>query len=227
MARHEHRALYNFSSATFCRKTQTGQYPRFAVLINAIFFRQPIKRIHTWALLLSYIGIGIAYFGELQIDAGNPNFYWGSFLIFLCAITYASYIAGSGNIIPKIGASRFTAYAMLSSTAGIFLHYILKGRYDALQQGMDLWWYGISLALVATVIPTFMLSFALKKIGANNVAIISAIGPVSTIIQAHFFLGEPIFAQQIIGTALVLTGILMLSLQTRQKNILSPVLDKT
>ena len=202
-------------------------FPSFAVLINAIFFRQPIKRIHTWALLLSYIGIGIAYFGELQIDAGNPNFYWGSFLIFLCSITYASYIAGSGHIIPKIGASRFTAYAMLSSTAGIFLHYILKGRYDALQQGMDLWWYGISLALVATVIPTFMLSFALKKIGANNVAIISAIGPVSTIIQAHFFLGEPIFAQQIIGTALVLTGILMLSLQTRQKNILSPVLDKT
>ena len=202
-------------------------FPSFAVLINAIFFRQPIKRIHTWALLLSYIGIGIAYFGELQIDAGNPNFYWGSFLIFLCSITYASYIAGSGNLIPKIGASRFTAYAMLSSTAGIFLHYILKGRYDALQQGMDLWWYGISLALVATVIPTFMLSFALKKIGANNVAIISAIGPVSTIIQAHFFLGEPIFAQQIIGTALVLTGILMLSLQTRQKNILSPVLDKT
>ena len=202
-------------------------FPSFAVLINAIFFRQPIKRIHTWALLLSYIGIGIAYFGELQIDAGNPNFYWGSFLIFLCSITYASYIAGSGNLIPKIGASRFTAYAMLSSTAGIFLHYILRGRYDALQQGMDLWWYGISLALVATVIPTFMLSFALKKIGANNVAIISAIGPVSTIIQAHFFLGEPIFAQQIIGTALVLTGILMLSLQTRQKNILSPVLDKT
>jgi drug/metabolite transporter (DMT)-like permease len=116
---------------------------------------------------------------------------------------------------------------MLSSTAGIFLHYILRGRYDLLQQGMDLWWYGISLALVATVIPTFMLSFALKKIGANNVAIISAIGPVSTIIQAHFFLYEPIFAQQIIGTALVLTGILMLSLQTRQKNILSPVLDKT
>ena len=57
-------------------------YPSFAVLINAFFFKQEIKRIQGLALVITYIGIGIAYFGELQIDTGNPNFYWGSFLIF-------------------------------------------------------------------------------------------------------------------------------------------------
>jgi drug/metabolite transporter (DMT)-like permease len=61
-----------------------------------------------------------------------------------------------------------------------------------------------------------MLSFALKKIGANNVAVISSIGPVSTIIQAHFILGEPIFTEQIIGTALVLGGILLLSIKPKK-----------
>ena len=191
-------------------------YPSFVVVINAVFFKQEIKRIHTWALILSYTGIAIAFFGELQIDTGNPNFYWGSFLIFLCSITYAIYIAGSGNIIPKIGASKFTAYALLSSTSGVFLHYILRGRFDALQQSMDLWWYGILLAVIATVLPTFMLSFALKKIGANNVAVISCIGPVSTILQAHFILGEPIFTAQIIGTVLVLAGILLISIKTKK-----------
>src|SRR5688572_8917511 len=65
-------------------------YPSFVVLINAFVFGQEIKRIQVWALVITYIGIGIAYFGELQIDTGNPNFYWGSFLIFLCSITYAS-----------------------------------------------------------------------------------------------------------------------------------------
>ncbi len=127
------------------------------------FFKQAIKRIQLWALAVSYIGIGIAYFGEIQIDTGNPNFYWGSFLIFLCSITYATYIAGSGQVIPKVGASKFTAYALLASTTGVFLHFILRGDYDALHQGNDLWLYGVLLALVATVIPTFMLSFALKK----------------------------------------------------------------
>jgi drug/metabolite transporter (DMT)-like permease len=191
-------------------------YPSFAVLINAIFFKQEIKRIQLWALALTYIGIGIAYFGELQIDTGNPNFYWGSLLIFLCSITYATYIAGSGHIIPKVGATKYTAYSLLSSTGGVLLHYILRGRYDILNESSSLWWYGILLAIVATVIPTFMLSFALKKIGANNVAVISSIGPVSTIIQAHFILGEPIFTEQIIGTALVLGGILLLSIKPKK-----------
>ncbi len=192
-------------------------YPTFAVLISTFVFKQKMYRNQVIALVLTYIGIGIAYYGELQIDADNPNFYWGSFLIFLCAITYAIYIAGSGKIIPKIGATRFTAYAMLASTFGVLVHYVLRGDYDALQKGIDLWYYGLLLAIVATVIPTFLLSFALKKIGANNVAIISSIGPISTIIQAHYFLGEHIFTEQIIGTCLVLAGILMLSLKLKPK----------
>ena len=190
-------------------------YPSFAVLINAFFFKQEIKRIQVWALVITYIGIGIAYFGELQIDTGNPNFYWGSFLIFLCSVTYASYIAGSGYVIPKVGASKFTAYAMLTSTGGVLLHYLLRGQYDVLQHTEGLWWYGVLLALIATVIPTFMLSYALKKIGANNVAIISSVGPVSTIVQAHFVLGEPIFTEQVIGTVLVLIGVLLLSIKPK------------
>src|SRR3982751_3920329 len=83
-------------------------YPSFAVLINAIVFKQPIPKIQRWALLLSYVGIGIAYFGELTIDTSNPNFFYGSFLIFLCSITYSIYIVGTGRMVPKIGAGKFT-----------------------------------------------------------------------------------------------------------------------
>jgi len=42
------------------------------------------------------------------------------------------------------------------------------------------------------------------------VAIISSVGPVSTIIQAHFILGEKIFTAQIIGTVLVIAGVVMI-----------------
>lgn len=191
-------------------------YPTFVVLINAYLFKEKIKGKVIWALILSYFGIAIAYIGELQIDTGNPNFYWGSLLIFLCAITFAIYIAGSGYIIPKIGASKFTAYALLCSTAGVFVHYIARGDYSTLQNSMNLWWYGILLAVVATVIPTFLLSSATKKIGASNVAIISSIGPVSTILQAHFILDEPIFAEQILGTAMILAGVLLLSVKSKK-----------
>lgn len=191
-------------------------YPSFAVLINSIVFKQPIPRNQQIALLLSYAGIGIAYFGELRIDTSNPNFFFGSFLIFLCSITYSIYIVGSGRMVPKVGAAKFTTYSLLSSTAGVLIHYAIAGNHDALQQSINLWWYGILLAVVATVIPTFMLSYSMNKIGSNKVAIISSIGPVSTILQAHYVLGEKIFLAQIIGTIMVLIGVLMLALKTKK-----------
>jgi drug/metabolite transporter (DMT)-like permease len=122
-------------------------------------------------------------------------------------------------MIPRIGANKFTSYALLSSTAGVFIHYLVRGQYDLLQSGMSLWWYGIALALIATVIPTYMLSYAMKKVGSTKVAIISSIGPVSTILQAHYFLGEKIFLLQIIGTLLVLAGVLLLVVKRKKVEV--------
>jgi len=184
-------------------------YPTFAVLINVYFFGQKMSPPQKAALLLTYLGIAIAYYGELHIDTSNPHFYLGSFMVLVCAVTYSIYIAGSGRIIPYIGATKFTAFAMLAATAGIFSHFLIAGKIAALNTGTGLWYYGVSLALVATVIPSFMLSNGLKRIGSNNVAIISAIGPVSTIVQAHYFLGEKIFTEQVVGTVLVIAGVLL------------------
>ncbi len=185
-------------------------YPSFAVFINIYLFKQRITIVQKVALLLTYVGIALAYFGELRLDAGNPNFYLGSFLVFLCAITYSIYIAGSGRVIPRVGANKFTAYAMMAATGGIFIHFAIAGNVQALTDGKGLWVYGLALAVIATVLPSFMMSQGLKRIGSNNVAIISGVGPVSTILQAHFFLHEKIFFEQICGTALVITGVLLI-----------------
>ena len=190
-------------------------YPTFAVLINTIVFKQRISRIQVLALLLTYSGIAIAYFGQLTVDIASPAFFMGSFMIFLCAITYAIYIVGSGKLIPQVGATKFTAYAMLASTAGVFMHYTVAGNYQLLHSGTEYWGYGILLAILATVIPSFLISFGMKQIGSNNVAIVSGIGPVSTIIQAHFILGEKIFAEQVAGTLLVIAGVLLIGWKSR------------
>lgn len=186
-------------------------YPSFVVFINAVFFKQRITAIQKWALLLTYLGIAIAYVGELVIDTSNRGVYIGSLLVFLCAITYSMYIAGSGKLIPVVGANKFTAYAMLAATAGIFVHFALVGQGELVVASRALWGYGLGLAIFSTVLPSFLISQGLKRIGANNVAIISGIGPISTIAQAHFFLHEPIFGAQIGGTLLVVLGVLLLS----------------
>ncbi len=184
-------------------------YPTFTVLINAVIFRQKISGFQRWALLLTYLGIAVAYYGEFAISSGGAGFFKGSFYIFLCAITFAIYIVGSGRLIPRVGATRFTSYAMIASTAGVLVHYFISGT-SMMQFDSSIIWYGWILGIVATVIPSFFMSNGIKRIGANNVAIISSIGPVSTILQAHFILGEKMFAEQIIGTLLVITGVILI-----------------
>jgi drug/metabolite transporter (DMT)-like permease len=185
-------------------------YPSFTAFINYFLFRQKLSRRQGWALLITYLGIGIAYYGELQIDYGKEGFFFGSLMIFICAITYAGYLAGSGRMIPKVGATRFNAYAMLAASGGIFLHYLVEkgiGGFDWTGEKVQ---FGVMLAIFATVLPSFFLTAGMKRIGSNNAAIISSIGPVSTIAQAYFFLGEPVHGPQILGTVLVVLGVTMI-----------------
>jgi drug/metabolite transporter (DMT)-like permease len=189
-------------------------YPTFAVFLNAIFFKQKINKFQGFALALTYVGIGIAFFGELKLDNDNPDFLLGSFFVFLCAISFSIYLVGSGKLIPLVGATKFTAYTMTAAAIGVLSHYFIAGN-TVQHFSTPLLGYGILLAIIATVIPTFLISNGLKKIGSNNVAIISSIGPVSTIIQAHLILGEPLTLAQVSGTVLVITGVLLTGWRNR------------
>ncbi|MEO5561809.1 MAG: DMT family transporter, partial [Chitinophagaceae bacterium] len=133
-------------------------YPTFSVLINAFLFKEKISKLQRIALILTYAGILFAYIGELTIDTHNPDFFLGSFLIFICAITFATYIVGSGRMIPVVGTTKFTAYVMLASTSGVFLHFIIAGNYEIVGRPSEFVWYGLLLGLIATVIPSFMIS---------------------------------------------------------------------
>jgi drug/metabolite transporter (DMT)-like permease len=67
------------------------------------------------------------------------------------------------------------------------------------------------LAVVSTVIPTFLVMEGVKILGANQSAIVGSIGPASTIILGYFFLGETLSIQEGIGSLLVLIGVLLIS----------------
>ena len=192
-------------------------YPTLAVVLNAILFRQKINRYQKLAMLLTYLGIGIAFWGEMKIDSSNPQFFIGSLFCFLCAVTFAIYLVGSGKMIAETGATKFTSYAMIAAAGGIFTHYFVTGR-TIHHMDNNLLMYGFLLGIFATVIPTFFMSNGIKKIGSSNAAIISSVGPVSTILQAHFVLGEPITFAQIGGTLLVIVGVLLIGFNTRENS---------
>ena len=103
-------------------------YPTIVILLNRLFFKQKITKVQSIAIFLSYLGILIAFSDEVDISGGSV--YLGGFFILLSAITYASYLVGSGWLIPKFGVVKFTAYAMIVSCFCVFIHFSFIGDTD-------------------------------------------------------------------------------------------------
>ncbi|MEI8111679.1 MAG: DMT family transporter [Chitinophagia bacterium] len=186
-------------------------YPTLSVLINGWWFKIRITARQKWALLLTYVGILLACFSEFASVSVKSGFYFGVIMIVLCAITYAFYLVGTGKLVQKAGVIRYTSTTMLAATAGIGIHFSISKSMGAFTIDTSLIKYGVGLALIATVIPSLLMSSGMKRIGSNQVSIITSIGPVSTILQAHFFLQESILFLQMLGTALVIAGVVLIS----------------
>ena len=77
---------------------------------------------------------------------------------------------------------------------------------------MKIYAYSVCLAVFSTAVPVWMMAEALKRIGASDASMIGSVGPVLTIFLGAAFLGEQISALQLVGAALVLGGVAMISL---------------
>ncbi|MGJ8744312.1 DMT family transporter [Polaribacter sp.] len=186
-------------------------YPTIVILFNRLFFNKPITKTQAIAIFLSYLGIVIAFSDEIDIS-GN-EVYIGGFFILLSALTYASYLVGSGWLIPKFGVVKFTAYAMLVSCVSVFLHYSIVGETNLLHLPWQVYGLGFLIAVFATVIPSFLVSASIKIINSSNFAIVAGIGPISTIILAAIFLNEELTLLQFLGALLVIVGIVIASIK--------------
>ena len=185
-------------------------YPTIVVILSAIFLKKTIHKIQYLALFITYMGVAFAFVPDLRMGL-QKDLIIGSSLIFLSAVTYAIYLIGSGEMIPKVGALRFTCYAMLISTFMITIHYSISVRGNLFGYQSAVYWLSIIMAIFTTVIPSFMISEGIKRIGSGNASIIASIGPIATIIMANIFLGEIISSWQTVGTLIVLGGVLMIS----------------
>jgi drug/metabolite transporter (DMT)-like permease len=186
-------------------------YPTIIIVLNKIFLKKPITSIQALAIFLTYIGIFIAFFGEVVIS-GNDT-YLGGFYILLCAITYAIYLVGSGWLIPKFGVIKFTSYAMIVSCFCVFTHFGLFSKVDIFGLEKEVYLLGFLIAIFATVIPSFLVSESINRISSSNFAIIAGFGPISTIILAGIFLNEVLTLLQLFGALVVIFGILLVSLK--------------
>jgi drug/metabolite transporter (DMT)-like permease len=185
-------------------------YPTMVLLLSAFFFKKKITPPQYIAMILTYIGVAIAYLAEKGLG-DQKNIVLGASLIFTCAFTYSFFVVGTGELVKRFGSIKFTCYAMLAATIPTLIQSYVHNGMDIFHYPREVYNLAIWMAVVATVFPTFMIVEGIRLVGANNSGIIGFVGPVWTIFLANWLLGEPITLMQSVGTAIVLAGVFLIS----------------
>ncbi|MFM7488335.1 MAG: DMT family transporter, partial [Cytophagales bacterium] len=132
-------------------------YPTLVLIISTVHFKQKIQPTQMLAIGITYIGLVIAFVGEVDSRLVQTNdFYFGSLLVFCCAITYATYIVGSGRLIPVVGPAKFNSYAMVFASIAVLLHFFITSNVSLLNLSTGTYVYGFLMAIFATVLPSYL-----------------------------------------------------------------------
>ena len=182
-------------------------YPTLTLLFGVILHGKPIARREWTAIILCYTGIAIAFTHDLRLSDDPATTLIGAAFVFGSSVCYAIYLTGSGTMIARIGAARFTALAMLVSTFATLVHFLATQTIASLAQPLPVIAYALTMAVLCTAVPVFAQSAAIRRIGSGQAALVGMIGPLLTIGFAALLLGEGFSTAQMLGAVLVIAGI--------------------
>src|SRR5574343_344953 len=158
-------------------------YPTLTILIGVLFQGKPFSRREGIAVVLCYSGIAFAFLHDLQLG-DTPSVLIGGALVFASSVSYALYLSGSAPMIARLGALRFSALAMLASTAVTLLHFAAAQPVTAFVQPLPV---------------------------SGRALLFGMVGPFLTLGFGWWLLDEPISLAQTVGAIVVGIGILIVS----------------
>jgi drug/metabolite transporter (DMT)-like permease len=192
-------------------------YPTMVVLLSVALFRKRVGGRIWVALCLSYAGILLVFQHDLRIAGDVHGFWLGAALVFAGAFCYALYLVGAGPVITRLGSLRFISWAMLTSAVFVIAQFLLTRPLAALAAPASIQLLSLVMAVFSTVLPTFLVAEAIKRIGANRTSLIGSLGPVFTIGLGWWILGEAVHWIQLIGATLVLSGVTLVTMKPAER----------
>jgi len=185
-------------------------YPTMVALLAWIFLKERITRRHVIALVLAYSGVAILFGSE--IGHQGPNALLGGGLIFAGAMIYAVYVTAAKPVIAIMGSTLFTSFAMSAASIAFLMQSGIEMAIapppPVTANGL---WLSLALAIFCTVIPSFLISEAIGRIGPGPMSAIGGVGPVVAAWAAVAILHEPFGWPHVAAMALTIFGVWFLA----------------
>jgi drug/metabolite transporter (DMT)-like permease len=186
-------------------------YPAFTLILTALLYRKPLVRKEVLALTVAYLGISVIMLHDSLTVVDTQSLFTGGLYVLAAAFFFALFLMGSQYYARQVGSAAFTTIAMIAASSMMLVHFLLTHQFVDLIFPPRLYIIAITMAVVSTVIPSYLMSSAIRRIGASTASILGAAGPITTAMLAIVVLDEIFTLYHALGMALVIVGIRMIS----------------
>jgi len=183
--------------------------PTLVLVLGLLLYQRRITARQIVGMGISYCGVALVFGHELtrQSTGQRADAAWGALLVLLSAVSYASYLVYSGELVKRLGSLRLVGLATSVACLLCLLQFVLLRPLSAALVAPEVIWLSVLNATLCTAAPVLMVMMAIERIGAGLAAQTGMLGPMSTILMGALLLGEPLTLWIAAGTVLVLAGI--------------------
>lgn len=181
------------------------QFVWIGTIFDILFFKKIPGCRKAVSILILLVGSVLASGLEIGRGLSFPvGVFWGA----LSAVSYSLVILASGVV--GLGISPVFKSAMMSVGAAAVIFFYLPPVFltDA-DLFLSVMPYGILLGLFGIVVPPFLFSVGIPKIGPGLGSILTASELPTALLMSFFVLHEPVGVYQWIGAALIFVGIVV------------------
>ena len=176
-------------------------FPIYVFLLSSDLSRITFSKV---VLIVSTV-LGLAIMFNPTVDNHLIDTLIGISLVLLSAIFWALFIIYSKRAVSNISPTIFTSTYMCITTVLLLFSFIIDSKnfttFLTLQTHTMI--YLVFLAIFCSIIPSYLMSFGLKRINASLAAVISAMGPIVTLGLDVVILNHNLALNEIIGAIIV------------------------
>ncbi|WP_278451924.1 DMT family transporter [Veillonella parvula] len=176
-------------------------FPIYVFLLSSDLSRITFSKV---VLIVSTV-LGLAIMFNPTVDNHLTDTLIGISLVLLSAIFWALFIIYSKRAVSNISPTIFTSTYMCITTVLLLLGFIIDSKnfttFSTLQTHTMI--YLVFLVIFCSIIPSYLMSFGLKRINASLAAVISAMGPIVTLALDVVILNHNLALNEIIGAIIV------------------------
>ncbi len=186
----------------------------------AIFFREPLGARKVTGVLVSVCG------AILAISKGDPASLFeggvglGDGFMFCCVLSWVTYTLVGKAVLTGLSPLVTVTYSALIGTLGLGLPVLAGGGLGQMGRYSLVSWLSLAyLGIFGTVIGFIWYYEGIKAIGAAKASLFINVVPLSAMVMAYLFLGEPMTFSLVSGTLLVVAGVYLTSTPGRRASL--------